>query len=185
MALDDGGTDDIILGFDDESTQRTDLNRCRIWGSSDRVVKTNSTEVISVNTMGFYPLNGNPVVYIPPRGTSETFCVFLQKVRDANGDRRIVMITDNCRIHKTDEVSECAKRLDIILCFLPPYSPQYNPIELIWKTVKYELSKFGILCRHQIESIVEEVFLKEAASPSYSKYWVDLFIDILPKKLCC
>ena len=95
----------MIIGFDDESTQRTDLNRCRIWGENKKVVKTNSTEVISVNTMGFYPLNGEPVVFMPEKGNSESFCIFLQKVREANGDKRIVMITDNCRIHKTKEVS--------------------------------------------------------------------------------
>lgn len=98
----------MIIGFDDESTQRTDLNRCRIWGEG-KVIKTNSTEVISVNTMGFYPLNGKPVVYMPERGNSESFCTFLQKVRDANGEKRIVMVTDNCRIHRTAEVFSCAK----------------------------------------------------------------------------
>ncbi len=183
MALDDAG-DDIILGFDDESTQRTDLNRCRIWGEPRNVVKTNTTEVISVNTMGFYPLNGEPVVYMPERGNSETFCNFLRMVREANGEKRIVMVTDNCRIHKTKRVFACAEKLNITLCFLPPYSPQYNPIELIWKTVKHELSKFGILARHQVEAIVEEVFLREAGSRSYAQYWVDLFMDLLPKKLC-
>ena len=60
--------DDVILGFDDESTQRTDLNCCKTWGEK-KVIKTNSTDVISVNTMGFYPLNGKPVVYMPERGT--------------------------------------------------------------------------------------------------------------------
>lgn len=174
----------MIIGFDDESTHRTDLNRCRIWGEGRKVVKTNSTDVISVNTMGFYPLNGNPVVYMPEKGNSESFCTFLRKVREANGDKRIVMVIDNCRIHKTKGVSACAESLNITLCFLPPYSPQYNPIELIWKTVKYELSKFGILARHQVEAVVEEIFMKEAARLSYAQYWVDLFIELLPKKLC-
>lgn len=174
----------MIIGFDDESTQRTDLNRCRIWGEG-KVIKTNSTEVISVNTMGFYPLNGKPVVYMPERGNSESFCTFLQKVRDANGEKRIVMVTDNCRIHRTAEVFSRAEKLNITLCFLPPYSPQYNPIELIWKTLKFELSKYGILARHQVEAVVEEVFMKEAESHTYAQYWVDLFMEILPKKLCC
>lgn len=182
--LDEAGTDDIILGFDDESTQRTDLNRCKIWGSG-KIVRHNMTEVMSINTMGFYPLNGNPVCYLPEKGNSESFCTFLGMVRGANDNgRTIIMVLDNCRIHKTEEVFKVADEKNIRLCFLPPYSPQLNPIEYIWKSVKYELSKYGILARHQVESIVHEVFMQEACSDSYLQYWVDLFIDLLPKKLC-
>lgn len=134
--------------------------------------------------MGFYPINGTPVVYLPPKGNSDTFCEFLHRIREANGEKTIVMITDNCRIHKTRKAFATANALDIRFCFLPPYSPQLNPIELIWKSVKYELSKFGVLAREQVEDIVREVFLKEAASDSYYHYWVDFFMEILPKKLC-
>ena len=121
--------DDVILGFDDESTQRTDLNCCKTWGEK-KVIKTNSTDVISVNTMGFYPLNGKPVVYMPERGNSESFCIFLQKVREANGDKRIVMITDNCRIHKTEAVFACAETLNITLCFYHPILRNTIPLSL-------------------------------------------------------
>lgn len=182
--LDEAGTDDVIIGFDDESSQRTDQNRCKVW-AREKPVKTNMTEVMTVNTMGFYPLNGTPVVYMPERGNSQTFCEFLKIIRNANGDKPIILILDNCRIHKTELAFETADRLDIRFCFLPPYSPQWNPIEFIWKKVKFELSKYGVLARHQVESIVEEVFITEAQSLSYARYWVDFFIDILPKKLCC
>lgn len=179
----DGLGDDVIIGFQDESTQRTDLSRCRTWGLG-KVVRTNATEPIAVNTMGFYPIEGTPVCSFPERGNSATFIEFLGKVRGANGDRKIVMVLDNCRIHRTAAVLEAAAGLDIVLCFLPPYSPQWNPIEYIWKTVKFELSKFGILERHQVEAVVEEVFMKESGKRSYCQYWVDFLIDILPKKLC-
>ena len=51
--------------------------------------------------------------------------------------------------------------------------------------MKYELSKYGILARYQIEAIVEEVFMKEAKSRSYTQHWIDIFMELLPKKLCC
>ena len=120
--------------------------------------------------------------YFPERGNSESFCEFIKMVRKANDDgRTIMMILDNCRIHKTAEVFECAEANDVRLCFLPPYSPQFNPIEYIWKTVKHELSKYGILSRHQVESVVNEVFMQKAESPTYSRYWIDIFMDVLPK----
>ena len=46
------------------------------------------------------------------------------------------MLIDNFPSHKTDEVKNKAKELDIELCFLPTYSPQHQPEEKIWKSVK-------------------------------------------------
>lgn len=184
MVLDELLNEDFVLGFDDESAQKSDINRCRIWGEKGNIIKTHATDAMTVNTMGFYPLNGNPVCAFPDRGNAESFGAFLEKVREANGDRTIVMVLDNCRIHKTQEVRDAAARLDIRLCYLPPYFPQYNPIELIWKTMKFELSKHGILDRCQVESVVQESFMNAAVSLSYAKYWVDIFMELLPKKLC-
>jgi transposase len=38
--------------------------------------------------------------------------------------------------HRTENVAITSEILDIELIFLPPYSPQLNPIELIWKSIK-------------------------------------------------
>ena len=48
--------------------------------------------------------------------------------------------------------------MDIHLCFLPPYSPQLNPIEIIWKTMKRVLSRFNPTSRGQVESVVVDTF---------------------------
>jgi transposase len=39
--------------------------------------------------------------------------------------------------------TETAKKLNIDLIFLPPYSPHLNLIEYIWKTIKREISPFS------------------------------------------
>lgn len=43
---------------------------------------------------------------------------------------------DNARYQKANEVQEYAKTLNIILEFLPPYSPNLNLIERFWKFTK-------------------------------------------------
>lgn len=56
-----------------------------------------------------------------------------------------ILVMDNCRIHKTFEVimffEFCKERYNIEVKFLPPYSPDYNPIELLFNVVKAKLKQ--------------------------------------------
>lgn len=63
-----------------------------------------------------------------------TICDFLWKLRQANpGKFKVHIIWDNARYHRNDEVKEFANQLGIKLHYLPPYSPNLNPAERIWK----------------------------------------------------
>jgi transposase len=65
---------------------------------------------------------------------AETICDFLWKLRKANpGKFKVHVIWDNARYHRNAEVKEFAKELGIKLHYLPPYSPNLNPVERIWK----------------------------------------------------
>ena len=59
-----------------------------------------------------------------------------EEIRKQNPEGIILLLIDNYPSHKTDEVIEKAKEINIELCFLPTYSPQLQPEEKIWKTVK-------------------------------------------------
>jgi len=43
---------------------------------------------------------------------------------------------DNCSIHQVEEV-DVLKDAQVLTHSLPPYSPDYNPIELAFSKVKY------------------------------------------------
>lgn len=161
---------------------RSDVNRCRVWYTG-KAIRRNSTEVFAVNTMGFYALNGESVHSFPEKGTAETFTGFLEDVRKANGDKPVLMILDNCRIHKTEEVLSLARKRDIFLCFLPPYSPQLNPIEIMWKTIKRRMSRVNPTARHQIESVISETFEIETSKLSYATKWIEKFMPKLSNSL--
>ncbi len=67
---------------------------------------------------------------------SETFVDFLKDMRRTYG--RFVMVLDNASYHKTDTVKNFVKGTggDVRLIFLPPYTPQLNPIEVQWRVLK-------------------------------------------------
>ena len=60
----------------------------------------------------------------------------------AEGDlRRIlrprdIVVMDNLSAHKDAEVIAAIESAGAIVCYLPPYSPDLNPIEAMWSKVK-------------------------------------------------
>ncbi len=50
-----------------------------------------------------------------------------------------ILIMDNCSIHHVRLVKQLLQDAGILLIFLPPYSPDFNPIEETFSSVKYYL----------------------------------------------
>jgi hypothetical protein len=48
------------------------------------------------------------------------------------------LLLDNVRYNYAQTVMEEARRQRILLDYLPPYSPNLNPIERLWKFVRQE-----------------------------------------------
>ena len=52
-----------------------------------------------------------------------------------------VVVMDNASFHRKSKLFSLAKQAEIHLVFLPPYSPEYNPIENFWAWLKPHLRK--------------------------------------------
>ena len=50
-----------------------------------------------------------------------------------------IVVLDNCAIHCVDEVKDMLQEIGVIVLYLPPYSPDFNPIEEAFSKVKSEL----------------------------------------------
>jgi transposase len=66
-------------------------------------------------------------------------CELLEKLHQLYPDLPIVLVMDNARYQKCQLVLEKAQHLNIQIIFLPPYSPNLNLIERLWKFVKKEV----------------------------------------------
>jgi transposase len=66
-------------------------------------------------------------------------CALFQKLHDQFQDLPLVLVLDNARYQKCALVLEKARQLNILLVYLPPYSPNLNLIERLWKFVKKEV----------------------------------------------
>jgi len=71
------------------------------------------------------------------RFTAETYCAFLAQVLAAT-DRPILLLQDGAKYHTaaTTKAFFAAHRARLTVYQLPAYSPDYNPIEHLWKNMK-------------------------------------------------
>ena len=67
---------------------------------------------------------------------AQSVCDLLDKLRKLHPDIPITLILDNARYQKCKIVWAKAKEHQIDLLYLPPYSPNLNIIERLWKFVK-------------------------------------------------
>jgi putative transposase len=66
--------------------------------------------------------------------------------------------------------------LHIRLVYLPPYSPDLNPIEFLWKSVKRIVSRTLIASEMHLKALVERTFDEISMFNSYSMGWIRKFI---------
>src|SRR5262249_43055457 len=70
--------------------------------------------------------------------TAESVCELLYKIAALGIQVPITIILDNTRYQRCAKVITTAAALQIELLFLPPYSPNLNLIERLWRFVKMQ-----------------------------------------------
>lgn len=127
--------------FADEASVRTDFHSGTTWapvGQTPVVTATGDRKSIMM------------VSAISPRGElrfhihegsfrSAHFIEFCKQLLK-NSDRDIFLIVDGSSVHTAKQVKEFVASTDgkLQLYFLPPYSPDLNPDEWVWKNVKHD-----------------------------------------------
>jgi len=76
------------------------------------------------------------------RSTAEIFKRFLEQLM-LGATQPIMLVVDGHTIHKTKLVKEYVESTEgkLELHYLPPYSPQLNPDEQVWKNIKGRVAK--------------------------------------------
>ena len=100
-------------------------------------VKTNSGRE-RVNINGAIEINTMRVASRScKRVNGRSMCDLLRAIRQKHPkDKRICLIMDNAGYNKSYQAQNLAEELGIRIMYLPPYSPNLNPIERLWKFMK-------------------------------------------------
>jgi transposase len=68
------------------------------------------------------------------------------------------VIMDNCSIHLGEAVERQIRAAGTYLIYLPPYSPDFSPIENCWSKLKNILRRIGARTRPDLYKAIEEAF---------------------------
>ena len=100
----------------------------------------------NVTLIGVIDVDG-PVVCTIQKGymNKEQFLSYLSDVIGPALSPGDVLVMDNLRAHASDEASETLASFGVKVLLLPPYSPEFNPIELCWAWLKQCFRKLPLL----------------------------------------
>lgn len=92
-------------------------------------------------------------------------------------EKRLNIVLDNYRVHKTKLVEKIAKILNINLIFLPPYSPDLNPIEDVWREIKNKISNKNFKNVGELKKLFTDVFNQIIDEISFYDNWLKKFTN--------
>jgi len=143
--------------FVDEAAFRSDAHRGTTWG------KKGETPVVkdSGGRFGFKLISAVSArgdmhfEVIEDRMNSERFIEFLKKLR-SDAKRPVFVIADNARYHHSKLVQGFLDEQhgNIMMAFLPAYSPELNPDEQVWNYAKREIGKTSIRSKDEMEKVI-------------------------------
>ena len=65
-----------------------------------------------------------------------------------------VVVMDNLNVHKDTDSLKKIRRAKAKVVFLPPYSPEFNPIEKTWAKIKELIRRMNTLTREKFDEAV-------------------------------
>jgi transposase len=124
-------------------SRRGERAHCRVprnWGANVTLLSSMSTEGIG------------PSLAVEGSTTGEVFEAYLEQVLGPTLSPGQVVVMDNLSAHKGEKVRELIEERGCELMYLPPYSPDFSPIEEAFSKIKGHLRRAQARTR---EALVE------------------------------
>ncbi|MDE1316074.1 IS630-like element ISVa15 family transposase [Vibrio aestuarianus] len=132
------GEDESIVFIDAvHPTLSTKISHGWIRTGQDKVIETTGNRS-RLNIIGALNLSdiGATIVHDYESINSESIVRFFCKLRESYSlAHKLHIILDGAGYHRSDLVKDASFVLNIKLHYLPPYSPNLNPIERLWKVM--------------------------------------------------
>jgi hypothetical protein len=130
----------IDLYFFDESGFSVNSNIPYAWSPINQTMVIKSFHAKKVNVLGFINKQGHLKSYMCETSVKSDKVVEVFDDFSKQLTKPTVVVLDNASFHKSKifkaNIAKWANR-GLTLLYLPPYSPQLNIIEMLWKFIKY------------------------------------------------
>lgn len=132
------------LVFLDESGAKTNMTRGhgRVVGGRRLVDAAPQGHWCTTTILSALWLDGSTAAMVVPGPTdAAVFQAYVEQVLVPNLQAGDIVVMDNLAPHKMAGVAEAIEAVGAEVWYLPPYSPDLNPIEKLWAKVKAFLRK--------------------------------------------
>lgn len=162
----DSGNDFDLIYFDETGFT---LTPCipYAWQAPGQALTLPSASSPRLNVLGFLNLRGDFQSYLTEDSVNSEFVIHCFDAYCAQLTKPCVIVIDNAPMHRSNAFEARRKEWEeegMYLLFLPPYCPELNLIEILWRKLKYEwlpLSAYESF--KQLSETLEET-LKEVGS---------------------
>jgi transposase len=100
----------------------------------------------------------------------DVFLAFVRQVLVPELHHGDIVVMDNLSSHKVDGVRQAIEGAGAKLVYLPPYSPDMNPIELCWAKMKFKLKSLACRTASTLEVAVAAA-MTEVTSDNATKWF--------------
>ena len=145
----------------------------------------------TIKAFGAVDIISNKLTYHIPKKNlnTATFRDFLKIILKKYKEQKVYLIADNVGYHKSKELMNWLKPYDrkIDISYLPAYSPDFNPIEQLWKIMKQRfIYNSGMSNKKDLERRVLKMFRSTQTSfsrnSSFYQKWSHLVDELFRSK---
>lgn len=132
----------------------------RLYARAPRGQRAQATRPVNrgrhITMLGALSLTGLVAMTIDGCTDGEVFLAFLREVLVPQLRPGHILLMDNLKAHKVAGVATACAAAGVRLLYLPPYSPDFSPIEAWWSKVKAILRAQAARTREALEQAIAE-----------------------------
>lgn len=164
--------------FADEASVRTNYHAGTTWAPIGKTpVVGGSGRTRSISMVSAISPRGELHFQVYETGIKKEEFLEFCKMLIADVRRPVFLIMDNSQVHRATILKEYAAESNgmLTLFFLPPYSPELNPDEWVWKNVKHDnLGRASAKSESELAEFAEAALGKLKALPEkISSFFLD------------
>jgi len=100
---------------------------------------------------------------------TDVFCAYISEILAPTLSKGDIMVMDNLSAHKAQKVRELIEARGARLVYLPPYSPDFNPIERCWSKIKTYLRAINARISEKLDEAIKKAF--DTITESDARAW--------------
>jgi len=131
----------------------------------DAVPQNHGPNVTMLGALGLHGIDA--VMTVEGATDTEVFLAYLEHVLAPTLRPGDIVVMDNLRTHKVDEVQPAIEGRGAHLIYLPPYSPDLSPIEHCWSKLKTALRTAKARTREALDTAITHALTTISASDAH------------------